>query len=59
MFIGASPGLAEAEHGSALWRAILALVMPTRKRHLARGRLPLLMSTTIHGAKLTEADQPT
>jgi len=42
---------------SALQRAVLALVMPTHKRHLARG-LQLLGSTTYRRAKPFESDRP-
>ena len=49
--------LAGAEHSSALQRAVLALVMPTRKRHFARG-LQLLGSSTYRRVKLFESDRP-
>jgi hypothetical protein len=49
--------LAGAERSSALQRAILALVMPTHKRHFARGRLQLLASSTYCRAKLFESDR--
>ena len=48
---------AGAERSSALQRAILALVMPTHKRHFARGRLQLLASSTYCRAKLFESDR--
>ncbi|MGB7593729.1 MAG: hypothetical protein WBO19_21065, partial [Terriglobia bacterium] len=46
--------LAGAEHTSALQRAILALVMPTHKRHFARGLLQLLTASTYRRTKLFE-----
>ena len=49
--------LAGAERSSALQRAILALVMPTHKRHFARG-LQLLGSSTYRRTKLFESDRP-
>jgi len=49
--------LAGAERRSALQRAILALVMPTHKRHFAPGDLQFLTSSTYHRAKLFESDR--
>jgi len=49
--------LAGAERSSALQRAILALVMPTHKRHFAPGDLQFLTSSTYHRAKLFESDR--
>jgi hypothetical protein len=54
---GISSSLAGAERSSALQRAILALAMPTRKRHFAPGRLQLLISRTFCRAKLFESDR--
>jgi hypothetical protein len=51
------PSLPGAEGSSALERAVLALVMPTHKRHFARG-LQLLGSSTFRRAKLFESDRP-
>ena len=49
--------LAGAERSSALQRAILALVMPTHKRHFAPGQLQFLTSSTYHRGKLIESDR--
>ncbi len=60
--------LAGAERSSALWRAVLALVIPTHKRHFARARLrPLTSSapdfrfhaeTGVLGVEVTELLRP-
>jgi len=49
--------LAGAERNSALQRAILALLMPTHKRHFAPGELQFLASSTYPRAKLFESDR--
>src|SRR5271157_1312080 len=50
-------GWLAADHSSAPIGAILALVLPTHKRHFAPGRLPLLASSTYRRARLFESDQ--
>ena len=54
---GQQYGLAGAERSSALQRAILALVMPTPKRHFAPGDLQFLTSRTYRRAMLFETDR--
>ena len=49
--------MAGAERSSALQLAILALVMPTSKRHFAPGPLQFLTSSTYRRAKLFESDR--
>ena len=49
--------LAGAEPSSALQHAILALVMPTSKRHFAPAELQFLTSSTYRRAKLFESDR--
>jgi hypothetical protein len=49
--------LAGAEGNSALQRAILALILPTHKRHIAPGRLQLLAGSTYRRARLFESDR--
>jgi hypothetical protein len=51
-----SYSLAGAERSSALQRALLGLLMPTHKRHFARG-VQLLGSTTYRRAKLFESGE--
>jgi hypothetical protein len=46
-----------AERSSAIQHAILALVMPTHKRHFACGRLQLLISSTYRPAKVFGSDR--
>ena len=53
----AQESLAGAERSSALQRAILALVMPTHKRHFAPGDLQFLTSSTYRRAQLFESDR--
>jgi hypothetical protein len=48
---------AGAERSSALQRVILALLMPTPKRHFAPGDLQFLTSRTYRRAKLFESDR--
>jgi hypothetical protein len=55
--VGCRNTLAGAERSSALQRAILALVIPTSKRHFAPGDLQFLTSSTYHRAKLFESDR--
>ena len=45
------------ENARQFQRAILALVMPTHKRHFAQGRLEFLTSSTYRHAKLFESDR--
>jgi len=49
--------LAGAERSSAVQGAVLALVMPTHKRHFARGLQPQ-GSSAYRRAKLFESDRP-
>jgi putative transposase len=49
--------LAGAERSSALQRAILVLVMPTSKHHVAPGQLQFLPSSTYRRAQLFERDR--
>ena len=49
--------LAGAERSSAPQHAILALVMPSHKRHFAPGQLQFLTSSTYRRAKLFERDR--
>ncbi|MBZ5671415.1 MAG: hypothetical protein LAO04_17000 [Acidobacteriia bacterium] len=49
--------LAGAERSSALQRVMLALVMPTHKRHFAPGDLQFLTSSTYRRAKFFGSDR--
>jgi len=53
----ASPRRAFVENAHQFQRAILALVMPTHKRHFALGRLEFLTSRTYRHAKLFKSDR--
>jgi hypothetical protein len=46
------------ERSSALQRATLALVVPSRKGRFAPAELQFLTRTTYHRAKLFESDRP-
>jgi hypothetical protein len=56
-FAGCFTPTAGAERRSALQGAILALVMPTHKRHFAPGQLQFLTGSTYRRAKLFESDR--